>query len=157
MLGAIVKALLGFFKLWYDGERREAAEWEAKAMRGKVESIKTSDAVERRIGIATPLEVPTTAAAWNKKARRGAGLLLLLCFILPGCLFTKYVHIEGKWPVIGAPARPMIPSEPIELTVRERILVGYSMVLEVKIDVYNKEARAHNVEHGYTEDGREGP
>lgn len=149
---AIVGAVLGYIRLWYDAERREAAEWEAKAMRGKVESMKASDAVEKRLEGLVPTEIATSAKAWNEKARlRGVGLLLVLCVFLPGCLFTKYVQIEGKWPLIKAPVCPTIPAEPVELTTREFVLASYATALEVKIDVYNKEAKAHNVEHGYTE------
>lgn len=149
---AIVGAVLNFVKLWYDAERREAAEWEAKAMRGKMESMKASDAAERRMNAVVPPEVTTSAAAWNEKARlRGVGLLLIFLVFLPGCLFTKYVQIEGKWPLIKAPACPTIPAEPVELTPREFILAGYATALEVKIDAYNKEAKAHNVVHGYME------
>jgi hypothetical protein len=154
IVSAIVNAVLGYIKLWYDAERREAAEWEAKAMRGKMESMKVSDAVSKRLEGLVPTEVATTAKAWNEKARlRGAGLLFILCvfLFLPGCLFTKYVHIEGKWPLIKAPACPTLPAEPRELTVRETILASYATALEVKIDGYNKEAKAHNIVHGYAE------
>lgn len=158
IVGAIVKALLNFFKLWYDAERREAAEWEAKAMRGKIESMKTTAKVEKRINAALPMEAVTTAAEWNRKARMGGvGLLLLVCLLMPGCLFTKYVYIEGQWPVIEMPQYPTVPADPPEFTPRECILVGYATVLEARIRLYNVEAHAHNVKHEYEEVRDVGP
>ena len=154
IIGAIVKAVLSFFKLWYDGERREAAEWEAKAMAAKMESMKDTARVEREINSALPDAVVKTAAAWNEKARlRGAGLLLLFCLVLPGCLFTKYVYVAGQWPIIEAPAMPLLPEEPPDFTPRELVLVDYAGKLDAKIVTYNASARAHNIKHGYTNEG----
>ncbi len=153
LVSLIIKSLLGFFKLWYDAERREAAEWEAKAMRGKMMSMKTTAKVEKRINAALPKEAVTTAAAWNARARvGGAGLILFLCLSFSGCLFTKYVYVEGQWPVIAVPAPPRLPVEDTAIPGRVlSMLGGYAMLLEARIDAYNKEAHAHNVKHGYEE------
>jgi hypothetical protein len=154
VIGAIVKAVLSYFKLWYDGERREAAEWEAKAMAAKMESMKMIDRIEREVNAAIPDAVISTAAAWNEKARlRGAGLLLLLCLVLPGCLFTKYVTIEGEWLTIDVPVCPTLPAEPKDFTPRETILATYANTLDTRVLKYNTAARAHNIQYGYTSEG----
>ncbi|KKM57641.1 hypothetical protein LCGC14_1550520, partial [marine sediment metagenome] len=71
------------------------------------------------------------------------------CFMLSGCLFTKYVYVEGQWPEIKVPDRPVVPEDPPELTAREQIIVGYVEVLEFRIIAYNRAASRHNTRHGY--------
>ena len=159
IITAIVKALLSFFSLKWEAAEREAAEWEAKAMRGKLDSIKRADAVEARIEAVVPTRIATNAASWNARATSTL-LLLIACLFFTGCPFVKYVYIEGRWPVVSVPDRPVVPDEPLEFTPRETTLVGYAQVLEMKIGAYNEAAKWHNEEHGYSDPeggGSDGP
>jgi len=149
----LLEVLFSFLKTWWDAEQREASEWEAKARAGQIEAMKNVRQVSNRIDAA---EIKGTASnsvrTWNEKAR-GAALpgLLFLALSCCGCPFTKYVYVEGPWPVITAPARPVLPEDPPGFTDREMLLVNYSQALETKIGAYNTEALSHNVKHGYTD------
>jgi hypothetical protein len=156
MWKTLLEVLVSFLKTWWDAEQSEAHEWEAKARAGQVEAMKNVRQVEKRIDAAAVEGTASNAVrAWNEKARGAAptGLLLLLAVGLccPGCLFTKYVYVEGPWPVIAVNPRPALPEDPPNFSDREVILVDYAKHLEGKVRAYNVEAQKHNVKHGYND------
>ncbi|RQW76721.1 MAG: hypothetical protein EHM14_15955 [Methanothrix sp.] len=153
MWESLLKVLLGFLKTWYDGERKEALEWESKALKGQQDSMKEARVVEKMLEAARHLKTPS-AQEWNRKAVP-AILPLLVLVLLSGCsLFTKYVTVPGMWPEFPAVERPQIPG-PEEWGVREAILAGYASALEAQIAAYNGAAKAHNLKYGYTDPQKE--
>jgi len=155
MWKAIIDGLIRLLYTWWKAEQAEAREWEAKARAGQVEALKNVRLVEKRIDAAAELGSATlTVRAWNEKARGVAppGLLILVaCLLSCGCLFTKYVYIEGPWPVLQVDTPPALPEDPPNFSNREVILVNYAQHLEGKVRAYNVEARRHNEEHGYSD------
>jgi len=148
ILKALFNSLLGYIELWWMREKKTAAEWAAKTREGQLRGIKSTEESEIRINKPLSVEPSKTAGKWNLKAGRGAGLLILVCLLFSGC-FTRYVYVESKWPAIERPARPTLPEEPVEFTGREVILAKYAEMLEIRIKLYNLEAKRHNEEHGY--------
>ena len=167
---SVFKAGMEYLKLWYDGEKAAETAWNAKTAEAKLESVKEAAKMELEIRdapfepTANPMEWNAKVSYSNDKARlnklkrtdvlrlrkiTAAGLLLVL-LLAPGCaLFTKYVYTPAKLPMIEAPARPDVPTEPVTWTSREKILADYAATLESRVQEYNVQALAHNIEHGY--------
>lgn len=88
-------------------------------------------------------------------------LVVLSVFLLTvaGCwppkLFTRYIYVEDKKPLIEKPDRPDLPENPPTFTEREQILVNYTVSLEALIDEYNEWAVEENIENEYTPTARE--
>lgn len=146
ILKALFNSLLGYIELWWTREKKTAAEWAAKTREGQLRGIRSTEESELRINKPLSVEPTETVSKWNLKA--GTGLLVLFCFLFSGC-FTRYVYVESKWPTIERPARPALPEDPARFTDREVILAKYAETLEVRIKLYNLEAKRHNEKHWY--------
>jgi len=72
---------------------------------------------------------------------------------LPGCftLFERIVYVEQEMPLIEAPVRPQLSTDPPEFSVREQVLVNYAVQLEAGIVEYNGIATQKNIDNGYTD------
>lgn len=146
ILKPLFDSLLGALKGWYEDERKSELEWAAKSHEARMDAFGDTLKVEHRIAKKQP-EKAVTPSAWNK----GVPVILLIAVLQQGCLFTKYIHDSGPWPVIDRPARPRVSEKPAEWGARERILRDYALELEARVDAYNAEACAHNRKHDYPE------
>lgn len=146
VLGSVVKQVREWFSLWFAQKTAEENAWAAKTGAAMLRSIKDTDKVNASVRNAgLTVKPPADPAAWNKAAPL---LLLPLLLCLTGC-WTNYVYVESKWPVLEAPARPAVSTEPAVWTERERVISGYAAQLEAVIGQYNVEAKSHNDKNGY--------
>lgn len=154
MLNQIIKVVLGFFadyvKMWYDGEKKAEAEWNAKTREGQLRSVIDADKIEVAISTVKPV-VPATPSGWNAGRAVSVLVLGLLLVSLSGCtLFTRYVYVADKKPVIDLPDRPVLSDDP-PFTEREKKLVTYAVDIESKTRTYNEWAHEQNRTNGYEE------
>ena len=163
MWEGIITAVLGFvaniFTGWFSNEKKIEAEWKSRTYEAKMKSYRSSDKAEREIKKAKPVETPKNARAWNRGVGRVAVPLLFLFLILflSGCtLFTRYVEVADRKPIIEIPERPELAEEP-EFNEREVKLVNYAVELETKLTKYNEWANEENIKNGYTEPSEEDP
>ncbi len=148
ILGFVGKLFGDMVTGWFKSEKAVEADWKAKTYEGKMRSYKSSATVEKKIANVEvkPEDVPTDAKGWNN----GAGLVLLCMALMftSGCsLFTRYVEVKDRKPIIETTPRPELSEG--KFNEREQKLVKYSVTLETKITTYNDWAKAQNIENEY--------
>ncbi len=156
MFGTVLKSLfssvLGYIRLWYEQEKAQAAEWNAESRKAQLESVKDAARAADTIKTA-PIPKADKVSDWNAGAT-GARSLTIIAFLFAlvwlnsGCI-VRTVYVQSKWPYLARPERPLLPPEPEEWTPRETLLKDYALMMEGRIDAYNKLAREKNVENGY--------
>lgn len=159
IISVVGSLIADIFTGWFKAEKKVEAEWKSRTLEGKLESYRKSDKVEKEIRKAKPVVVPKTASEWNRGVGRVAApiLLLFLILILSGCsLFTRYVQVADRKPIIETPERPVLEEDP-PFNERETKLVNYAVDLETRITKYNEWANKENIENGYTEPEEENP
>lgn len=146
ILGTVLQVGVDWFRSWYAAEKAEADRWAARTKEGQMASLKRA-AVDSAAAKAAAAKAtaPATPAEWNLGA---APVLLLGLLLLPGCI-TRTVYIPAARPILEAPARPAVPTEPVAWTDRERILAGYATALEALVQEYNRRAKEENAANGY--------
>lgn len=157
---ALFETLVDWFKSWYEQERREAAEWSAKAREHQMDSMKEGIALERKLKeeMVKPVEV-VSLEEWNKEAKERneknrvvattLPVLLFCLFLLSGC-FRFFTAAPEYKPEIPAPPIPELSSTaPINNSDFQKLLIHIKKLHNV-LDVYNEAARKSNIENGYT-------
>lgn len=144
IIGAVVRGVVDYLKLWYDQEQAKVHEWNAKTREAQLRSVKDASKMALEIKDAKPIKVDSPSA-WNLTPL----LVVVVLLLSSGCLFTKYVYVPAKMPYIEAPVRPQIPTQPATWTPRETLLKGYALELEVKVKTYNAVAKRENIKNGY--------
>lgn len=150
ILAMLVRTLLSFgadwLQAWYQREQAEANAWAAKTREGQLASAKRAEVVADQVAAAARQRTAVVnPAEWNAGA---APVLLVACLLLSGC-FTRTVFVPAKMPLLPAPARPVVPTEPATWTDRERILAAYATSLEAAVIRYNQLAQEQNAANGY--------
>lgn len=147
IVSGLASAALGYVDTWLTREEKEKKDWLARSRKGKLKSNRETRKQQKRINRPERQSKPRakSPSAWNSSA----SILLALLLFATGC--SRTVYVEGRWPVLDPPERPVVPEEPAEWTERERILKDYALQLESLLQRYNESAIEHNIEHGYRE------
>lgn len=139
LLDVVIRAVLRYVALWLEAKRAERLEVKIKQMESRNRAKEVQDNLIQDLD--KNLDIPLTPADWNAGRKLP---IILLCFVLVGC--CKYV--EGAWPYIPEPARPMVSTD-TAWSAREETLVEYIARLEYLIEGYNDQAAQHNRTYGH--------
>jgi hypothetical protein len=143
ILQALVAAFLDWGKAWVASNQAEADAWARKTLEGQLAAQKRADDERRRIAASIAGTDTPSPTQWNHPTI-GALVLVGLCWLVSGCVLDRMAYVEGAWPLIDAPPRPQVPTEPATWTPRERILADYAAKLESAVAAYDAAARRHN-------------
>jgi hypothetical protein len=150
IFGTLFGELLNWGTAWFEKERAASRDYEAKARKVQMDSVKEGIELEKKltqVANETAPDACDSPAGWN--AAR-ISVVCLCCFALSGCI-RFYVAAREYRPIIPTPERPVLSGEQQFNHEDGKALADYATKLEKVVQTYNEWAENGNKQAGFSD------